>query len=98
MGGLFGNKPKKTKTLSPSEGATRTPSQLGTAEPGSFVGRVARRAVQGTVGQIGAAGSDDVVIPIPDEDELERVRRRRAARRTGGRNSTVLSDDDGLGG
>lgn len=37
-------------------------------------------------------------IPLPDEDELERVRRKRAARRTGGRSSTVLTDDNRLGG
>ena len=43
------------------------------------------------------AGVPDA-IPIPDETELERVRRKRAARRTGGRASTVLSDDNLLGG
>jgi hypothetical protein len=32
-------------------------------------------------------------IPLPDEDELARIRRRRAARRTGGRDSTVLTGD-----
>jgi hypothetical protein len=39
---------------------------------------------------------DDTVIPLPDEEELERVRRRRA--RGGGRASTVLTSDEGLGG
>jgi hypothetical protein len=40
---------------------------------------------------------DDTVIPLPDEEELERVRRRK--NRGGGRASTVLtSDDEGLGG
>lgn len=38
------------------------------------------------------------VIPLPDEDELERVRRKRNARRGGGRASTILSDDNRLGG
>lgn len=36
-------------------------------------------------------------IPLPDEDELARIRRRRAARRTGGRDSTVLTGDDAFG-
>lgn len=35
-------------------------------------------------------------IPLPDEEELARVRRRR--NRTGGRASTVLTDDERLGG
>jgi hypothetical protein len=38
------------------------------------------------------------VVPLPDEEELDRVRRRRNARRSGGRASTVLSDDSRLGG
>jgi len=42
--------------------------------------------------------TDDGVIPLPDEEELERVRRRKAARRSGGRASTVLSEDNRLGG
>lgn len=37
------------------------------------------------------------VIPMPDEEEIARVRRRRSARRGGGRESTVLTDY-GLGG
>jgi hypothetical protein len=36
-------------------------------------------------------------IPLPDEEELARIRRRRAARRTGGRDSTILAGDDTLG-
>ncbi len=40
---------------------------------------------------------DEKAIPLPDEEELERIRRRRS--RGGGRASTVLtSDDEGLGG
>lgn len=40
---------------------------------------------------------EDKVIPLPDEEELARVRRRK--NRGGGRASTVLtSDDEGLGG
>jgi hypothetical protein len=40
---------------------------------------------------------DEKVIPLPDEEELERQRRRKS--RGGGRASTVLtSDDEGLGG
>lgn len=38
------------------------------------------------------------VIPLPDEEALERERRRRAAKRTGGRASTVLTDEDRMGG
>ena len=38
------------------------------------------------------------VIPMPDEEEIARVKRRRTARRGGGRSSTVLSDSDSLGG
>jgi c-di-GMP-binding flagellar brake protein YcgR len=38
------------------------------------------------------------VIPLPDEEQIERVRRRRNARRGGGRASTVLSDSAGYGG
>jgi hypothetical protein len=36
-------------------------------------------------------------IPLPDEEELARIRRRRAARRTGGRDSTILAGDDTFG-
>lgn len=36
-------------------------------------------------------------IPLPDEEELNRFRRRRAARRTGGRSSTVLANDETFG-
>lgn len=42
--------------------------------------------------------ADQPVIPLPDEEELDRARRRRTARRGGGRASTVLSDDTRLGG
>jgi predicted nucleic acid-binding protein len=37
------------------------------------------------------------VAPLPDEEELARIRRRRA-RKSGGRSSTILSDDETLGG
>lgn len=37
------------------------------------------------------------VIPIADEEELARIRRRRA-RRSGGRSSTILTDDETFGG
>lgn len=37
-------------------------------------------------------------IPLADEDALERERRRRNSGRRGGRASTVLTDDDRLGG
>lgn len=40
-----------------------------------------------------AQENPEPVIPLPDEEELARVRRRRNARRAGGRASTVLSDD-----
>lgn len=36
-------------------------------------------------------------IPMPDEEELERVNRRRNSRRAGGRASTVLTEEDRLG-
>ncbi len=36
-------------------------------------------------------------IPLPDEEELARIRRRRAARRTGGRDSTILAGDETFG-
>lgn len=36
---------------------------------------------------------DEAAIPLPDEEELARIRRRRAASRGGGRSSTVLSED-----
>lgn len=39
---------------------------------------------------------DEKVIPLPDEEELERIRRRKG--RGGGRASTVLTDDERLGG
>jgi hypothetical protein len=43
------------------------------------------------------SADDEKVIPLPDEEELERQRRRKS--RGGGRASTVLtSDDEGLGG
>lgn len=104
MAGLMGKKPKKPRELDPGAAATRTPMAPGvdpanSQGPGdSVASRLARTAIQKELGQVGAKGSDEVVIPLPDEDELERVRRRRAAKRAGGRSSTVLSDDDGLGG
>lgn len=45
-----------------------------------------------------AEENPEPVVPLPDEDEIERVRRRRNARRGGGRASTVLTDDSRLGG
>lgn len=39
------------------------------------------------------ATEDEAAIPLPDEEELARIRRRRAAGRGGGRSSTVLSED-----
>jgi hypothetical protein len=45
-----------------------------------------------------AEENPEPVVPLPDEEELDRVRRRRNARRSGGRASTVLSDDSRLGG
>jgi hypothetical protein len=39
-----------------------------------------------------------MVMPIADDTELARNRRKRAAARRGGRMSTVLTDTDGLGG
>lgn len=42
------------------------------------------------------AGEEAAVIPLADEEELARVRRRQ--RRSGGRASTVLTDDEKLGG
>lgn len=39
---------------------------------------------------------EEKVIPLPDEEELERIRRRKG--RGGGRASTVLTDDERLGG
>lgn len=44
-----------------------------------------------------AAAAANRPIPLPDEEELQRAARRRAARRTGGRASTVLSEEDRLG-
>lgn len=38
------------------------------------------------------------VIPMPDEEELARARRRRNARMRGGRASTSLAQDEGFGG
>lgn len=45
-----------------------------------------------------AEENPEAVIPLPDEEELERVRRRRNARRGGGRASTVLTDESRYGG
>ena len=39
---------------------------------------------------------EEKVIPLPDEEELERIRRRKG--RGGGRASTVLTSDEKLGG
>lgn len=39
---------------------------------------------------------EEPAIPLADEEELARVRRRQ--RRSGGRSSTVLTDDERLGG
>jgi hypothetical protein len=44
------------------------------------------------------ANPEKDVIPMPDEDELAIARRRRNARMRGGRDSTVLAQDDGFGG
>jgi hypothetical protein len=43
-----------------------------------------------------AAIANEPAIPLPDEEELARQRRRKG--RGGGRASTVLTDDDRLGG
>ena len=43
-----------------------------------------------------AAIANEPAIPLPDEEELARQRRR--TRRSGGRASTVLTDDERLGG
>lgn len=45
-----------------------------------------------------AEENPEPVVPLPDEEALERVRRRRNARRGSGRASTVLSDDARYGG
>jgi hypothetical protein len=37
------------------------------------------------------------VVPLPDEEELARINRRKNSRRGGGRASTVLSSEDRLG-
>lgn len=39
-----------------------------------------------------AAAQPATVIPLPDEDQLARIRRRRASQRGGGRDSTQLVD------
>lgn len=44
-------------------------------------------------GQAAQDAANEKAIPLPDEDELARLRRRRAAKRTGGRDSTVLASD-----
>jgi len=45
-------------------------------------------------------GQDEPVIPMPDEDEIKRSKRRGTAARSGGRASTILTggDQDRLGG
>ncbi len=48
--------------------------------------------------QAATAAANQKAIPLPDEEELERTRRRKNARRGGGRASTVLTEDDRLGG
>lgn len=45
-----------------------------------------------------AEDNPEPVVPLPDEEELDRVKRRRNARNSGGRASTVLSDESRLGG
>lgn len=36
---------------------------------------------------------EEPAIPLPDEEELARIRRRKAAGRSGGRSSTVLTEE-----
>lgn len=45
-----------------------------------------------------AEENPEPVVPLPDEEAIDRVKRRRNARRGGGRASTVLTDDSRLGG
>lgn len=45
-----------------------------------------------------ADAENEPVQVMPDEEEIARVKRRRSARRGGGRSATVLSDADSLGG
>lgn len=47
--------------------------------------------------QAAADAAGKPAIPLPDEEELARIRRRRAARRTGGRDSTILAGEDTFG-
>lgn len=47
--------------------------------------------------QAAKAAQNEKAIPLPDEDALARERRKKNARRTGGRASTVLTDEDRLG-
>ncbi len=44
-----------------------------------------------------AAADADPVLPMPDEEEIKRSRRRSASSRGGGRASTILTDGDRLG-
>lgn len=90
-------KPRGQKEVSVSEYATQTPA--GTVDRRTLARAGLRSAVTGQPMDVtGADPGETTTIPLPDEDELERVRRKRNARRTGGRASTVLTDDDRLGG
>lgn len=73
--------------------ATRTPvNAAGEAVKPTPLSRLSQAAVRSP------QNSEPPVIPLPDEEELERVRRRRNAKRAGGRSSTVLTDETRLGG
>lgn len=43
------------------------------------------------------AQTDDPVLPMADEDEIKRAKRRTASARGGGRASTIFTDSDRLG-
>jgi hypothetical protein len=74
-------------------GSDKTWDQLHPLEKGVEDQYDARKATEKAAAEVENAP----VIPLPDEEELERVNRRRGAKRGGGRASTVLTDE-ALGG
>jgi hypothetical protein len=90
-------KPRAQKEVSLSEYATQTTPG---APPKGRLGMAAlRSAITGKpIDVVGADPGETATIPLPDEEELERARRKRNAKRGGGRASTVLTDDERLGG
>jgi hypothetical protein len=94
MGGIH----KKVKKYSLSQNLIKGAVGDKTYDQAHFLGTSMEKQYDATKAaeRQAAAIANEPAIPLPDEEELARQRRR--TRRSGGRASTVLTDDEKLGG